>query len=67
MIKVLSTFGFFAGIGLLAIALVNPASLGSLQAREQNDQPAANCRIAQVAVDEGYGITAMEARQVCGR
>ncbi len=66
MVRLLSTFGFFAGIGLLALAILNPPSLGPLEAREQIVADT-GCRTVQVALDEGYGVTAMEPRQVCGR
>jgi len=64
MVRLLSTLGFFAGFGLLGLALLNPPSMGSLQAREQS---AMDCRMTDVPVDEGYGVTATETRLVCSR
>jgi hypothetical protein len=63
MTKVLSTFGFCAGICLLTLAFLNPPAVGSLQAREKM---ASTCRMVEVPVDEGYGITQTETREVCG-
>jgi hypothetical protein len=63
MAKLLSTFGFFIGLGLLAVAFLNPPSVGALQAREEI---ALACRTVDVPVDEGYGITEVVSQQVCG-
>lgn len=61
--KLLSTFGFLAGIAILAAAFLNPPSVGSLQAAEDS----AGCRSMEVPVDEGYGISSVEVRRICGR
>ncbi len=63
MTKLLSTFGFFAGVALLALAFLNPPSVGPSQAREDS---ASACRTVEVPLDEGYGITKVESREVCG-
>ena len=62
MIRMLSTLGFFAGIALLLLAFFNPQTVGSLAARED----ATGCRTVQVPLDEGYGISRVESREVCG-
>ena len=63
MTKLLSTFGFFAGVALLALALLNPPSIGASQAREETSTA---CRTVQVPLDEGYGISQVESREICG-
>ncbi len=62
MIRMLSTLGFFAGIALLLLAFFNPQTVGSLAAREDS----AGCRTVQVPLDEGYGVSRVESREVCG-
>lgn len=62
MAKLLSTLGFF-GFVLLATAYLNAPSAGPVQANE--DHPQSNCHMAEVALDEGYGISRTEIRSVC--
>jgi hypothetical protein len=62
MIRMLSAFGFFAGIALLLLAFFNPQTVGSLAASEDSS----GCRTVQVPLDEGYGISRVESREVCG-
>ena len=64
MSKLLSAFGFFVGLGLLTFAYFNPTLVGAPEAREQS---VANCRIVEAPIDEGYGLTRYETRQVCSR
>ena len=58
--------GFFALIatsltlGVLLLATTAPS--GRVQASEET----ANCRTIQVPVDNGYGVSAMQTRRVCG-
>ncbi len=63
MIKLLSTIGALAGIAFLAFAFLDPPSMGASQAREG----AAGCRNVDVRLDEGYGVSQIETRVVCGR
>ncbi len=63
MVKVLSTFGFLAGIGLLALAFLNAPSMRLSQAQEG----VSGCRKIDVPTDEGYGISRLETRLICGR
>ena len=64
MTKLLSTLGFLGGIALMATLYLNVPSAGPVEAREDN---AGACRMVEVALDEGYGITRTEMRRVCGR
>lgn len=63
MYKVLSILGFLAGFGLLAAFFFNPGAVDSSQARESMN----GCRTVEVAVDEGYGVSATAPRLVCAQ
>jgi len=62
MVKLLSAFGFVACFAVVLAAVFNPPSLGTLQAQET---PTRNCQYLQVAIDEGYGVSARENKLVC--
>ncbi len=63
MTRILSAFGFFAGMALLAIFFFYPPAVGQPVAREAATTA---CHNEEVAADEGYGISLKEVRLVCG-
>ena len=55
--------GLAGTAGLMAALYLNIPSAGPVEAREEK----AGCRMVEVAVDEGYGVTLTMAREVCAR
>ena len=62
MTKFLSVFGFFGGVALLGALYLNAPVAGPVEAREEGK---ISCRMVEVALDEGYGVTRTELRNVC--
>ena len=62
MTKFVSALSFFAGLMIIGLAYFNAPGAGPVAARE-----GASCRTVEVALDEGYGLSRTELRQVCGR
>ena len=63
MTKFLSVLGFVGGIALLGTLYLNAPSAGPVEARETTEP---TCRLVEVALDEGYGVTRTELRRICG-
>jgi hypothetical protein len=63
MTKTLSVFGLCASIALLALVYFNAPGASRVEARED----ASACPTAEVALDEGYGVSLTETRTVCPR
>ena len=59
-----SMLGLAGTAALMAALYLNAPSAGPVEARE--DQ-ASGCRMVEVAVDEGYGVTLTMLRQVCAK
>ena len=55
--------GLVASATLMAALYLNAPSAGPVEARET----AKNCRMMEVAVDEGYGVTLTTLRPVCDK
>ncbi len=55
--------GLVATAALIAALYLNAPSAGSVEARET----ANGCRMMEVAVDEGYGVTLTTLRPVCAK
>ena len=58
-----SMLGLAGTAALMAALYLNAPSLGPVEAREQTG----GCRMVEVAVDEGYGVTLTMLRQVCAK
>ena len=54
--------GLAGTVALMAALYFNAPSPGPLEAREDK---AGGCRMQEVAVDEGYGVTLTQLRPVC--
>lgn len=55
--------GLAGTAALMAALYLNAPSFGSVEAREQPG----GCRMVEVAVDEGYGVTLTMLRNVCAK
>lgn len=64
MIKTISFLAVASGIAMGAIALAGPQS-GAVEAREES--MAVDCARKQVQLDEGYGVSRTEWRNVCSQ
>ena len=60
MTKFVSALGFCLGLVLLAAAYFNAPVASPVEARES-----AGCRVIEVALDEGYGVSRTQLRRVC--
>lgn len=60
MTKIASALGFCLGLVLLVAVYFNAPGAGPVEARE-----GASCRMIEVALDEGYGVSRTELRRVC--
>lgn len=63
MKTLVSMLGLVATAALIAALYLNAPSAGSVEARET----ANSCRMMEVAVDEGYGVTLTTLRPVCAK
>ncbi len=61
MIKLLSVAALASAAALVVTIVLMPVSI-SVEARED---ASAECRLVQVALDEGYSISRVEERNVC--
>jgi hypothetical protein len=61
MMKLLSTLGFF-GFVLIGAFYLNAPGAAPVSAQEESSA----CRLVEVAIDEGYGISQTETRSICG-
>ena len=61
MIKFFSTLSFCAGLLFLALAYFNAPGASPVEAAEG----ASACRVMEVALDEGYGVSRTELRKIC--
>ena len=64
MKTLVSMLGLVGAAALMAALYLNAPSSGPVEAREDK---AGGCPMAEVAVDEGYGVTLTMLRPVCGR
>jgi len=55
--------GLICTAALMAALYLNAPSAGRVEARE----PADGCRMMEVAVDEGYGVTLTTLRPICSK
>ena len=62
MIKLISFLTFTLVLGAAAVGLLSPSATNAVTARED---VTSTCPLAQVALDEGYGVTRTEMRPVC--
>ncbi len=62
MKKMLSTFGFCAGVALLTLMVLNIPTVAPSNASETAGSA---CRMVEMPIDEGYGVSPVELRQVC--
>jgi hypothetical protein len=66
MARVVSLLGLFIGCALVAIALVGSPPSGDVEAREGGPGIRShNCRMVEILLDEGYGVSRKEQREVC--
>jgi hypothetical protein len=63
MKTLVSMLGLAGTAALMAALYLNIPSAGPVEAREEK----AGCRMVEVAVDEGYGVTLTMAREVCAK
>jgi hypothetical protein len=63
MIKLISVLTFTLVLSAAALAFLG---LPGTDAEAAHKAVAVNCPLQEVALDEGYGITRMEMRPVCG-
>ncbi|HWG06049.1 MAG TPA: hypothetical protein VG271_13630 [Beijerinckiaceae bacterium] len=63
MIKTLSLLTFVLVFGAFALVFL---SLPDTDAEAAHDSGLSNCPMQQVALDEGYGVTRMGMRPICG-
>lgn len=61
MVRLMTFSGLVAAMALAAVLLAASSQTGKVQAA----QDSGNCRIVQVAVDDGYGVSGTVARKVC--
>jgi hypothetical protein len=61
MAKLVSTLTFCAGLLILTLVYFNAPGASPVEAAEGG----AICRAVEVALDEGYGVTRTELREVC--
>ena len=61
MIRVMTFSGLIAALVLAAVLVTASSQAGRVQAAEDTG----NCRIVEVAADEGYGISETVSRRVC--
>ncbi len=63
MIKIVSTLGFCLGILILGIVYFNGFGGSAVVAAEE----VSSCKMVDVPLDEGYGVSRTELRWVCAR
>jgi hypothetical protein len=56
--------GFVLGITLIGLALMSVPGIVGVRASEETT---ASCPMAEVSLDQGYGVSGVELRRVCGR
>ena len=61
MIKFVTFSGLIGAFALAAVLLAASSQAGRVQAAED----VSNCRIIQVSVDEGYGVSGTVDRRIC--
>lgn len=64
MIKTMSFLAFATALAMGAFAIAGPQR-GGVEAREEAH--GGNCVRQQVALDEGYGVSRIEWREICGQ
>jgi hypothetical protein len=65
-VRIVSIFGLFVGCAILAIAMAGTPQSLTVDAREKDASALPqNCRIEEVLLDEGYGVSRKEERRVC--
>jgi hypothetical protein len=65
-VRIVSIFGLFAGCAILAIAMAGTPRSLTVDAREKDASALPQgCRIEEVLLDEGYGVSRKEERRVC--
>ena len=62
MIKHIKTIGLGAGLLILGFIYFNAPGAGTVAAHEG----VSICEIKEIALDEGYGVSRVEVRKVCG-
>ncbi|MDB5508405.1 MAG: hypothetical protein JWL93_874 [Hyphomicrobiales bacterium] len=64
MIRTISFLGAATALAMGAFAIAGPQG-GSVEAREESH--AGSCVRQEVALDEGYGVSRIEIREICSR
>ena len=64
MKTLISMLGLASSAALMAALYLNAPSAGAVEAR---DGAADGCRMMEVAVDEGYGVTLTMLRPICAK
>ncbi|MGP0059189.1 MAG: hypothetical protein ACLPID_07890 [Beijerinckiaceae bacterium] len=66
MVRLVSILGLFVGCAIVAIAMAGTPRSGDVEAHE-NDTSARteNCRVEEIPLDEGYGVSRKELRRIC--
>jgi hypothetical protein len=66
MARVVSLLGLFIGCAFVAIAMAGSVPSGDVEAREGSPEIRnPNCHIEEILLDEGYGVSRKEQREVC--
>ncbi len=64
--RLVSILGLFVGCAIVAIAMAGAPRSGDVEAHENDTSARAeNCRVEEVPLDEGYGVSRKELRRVC--
>lgn len=61
MVRLLTFSGMIAVVAVVAVLLASLSPSGKVQAAQESG----NCRVAQVAVDDGYGVSGMATLRIC--
>ncbi len=66
MARTVSILGLFVGGAIVAIAMAGTPRSGDVEARENGTTARMeNCRVEEVPLDEGYGVSRKEQRRIC--
>jgi len=66
MARLISILGLFVGCAILAIAMAGSPRSSEIEAHENGaSMRTENCRMEEVLLDEGYGVSRKELRRVC--
>jgi hypothetical protein len=66
MARFVSILGLFVGCAILAIAIAGTPRSDNVEAHENGTSASTdNCRVEEVMLDEGYGVSRKEQRRIC--